>query len=220
MSYYILDIRDLRNFSIKRSWLFRYVRKLRLKSFGELEHIWIPLICHLTTILSSLSFIFFLLMKQASLEVATLTGLAMYTNIRIPFEAVHEEWCRPLERELNFASKMKKPEIKVQAHNSKENSKMNLKRIFSFIPNFLVQLIPLKGNPCFGQCPICLEGMYSAARITDCSHTFHSHCLRKSLEIIGDSCPMCRKPILDTLLGSEQIQTSEFDVLAYWHQHM
>ena len=188
-----------------------------MKSFGELEHIWVPLICHLMTILSSLSFIFFLLIKQASVEVATLTGLAMYTNIRIPFEAVHEEWCRPLERELNFASKMKKPEINVQAINSKDNSKLNLEKIFLFIPNFLGQLIPLKGNPCFGQCPICLEGMYSAARITNCSHTFHSHCLRKSLEIIGDSCPMCRKPILDSLLGNEQIHASEF---AYWHQHM
>ena len=141
----------------------------------------------------------------------------MYTNIRIPFEAVHEEWCRPLERELNFASKMKKPMLQFHRYNFKEAPETNLQRIGSYVQSFLRRLTGLKGNPCFGQCPICLEEMYSASRITDCSHTFHAHCLRKSLEIIGDSCPMCRKPILDSLLGEEEIQSSEF---AYWHQQM
>ena len=175
------------------------------------------MICQLTTILSSLSFIFYLLIHQTSFHVVTLTGLAMYTNIRIPFEACQEEWCHPLERELNFASKMKKPMLQFHTLNLKETTESILHRIGGYTQSFSKRLIGFKGNPCFGQCPICLEGMYSAARITDCSHTFHAHCLRKSLEIIGDSCPMCRKPILDSLLGEEEIQSSEF---AYWHQQM
>lgn len=196
---------------------FRYIRKLKLKSFGELEHIWIPMLCQLTTILSSLSLIFYILIHQTTFEIATLTGLAMYTNIRIPFEALQEKYCNPLERELNFANKMNRPSIQSQETNLKENYKSNSGNIFLCIFNFVGRLITFKNSPCYGQCPICLEGMHTAARITECSHTFHAHCLRKSLEIIGDSCPMCRKPILDSLLGEEQLQSSEF---AYWHQQM
>ena len=175
------------------------------------------MICQLITILSSLSLIFYLLINQTTFEIATLSGLAMYTNIRIPFESLQEEWCNPLERELNFASRMKKPSIQFQENNKKENSKAYLANIISFPLKLMAKLLYLNNNPCFGQCPVCLEGMYSAARITDCSHTFHAHCLRKSLEVIGDSCPMCRKPVLDSLLGEEEIQNSEF---SYWHQQM
>ena len=175
------------------------------------------MLCQLTTILSSLSLIFYILIHQTTFEKATLTGLAMYTNIRIPFEALQEKYCNPLERELNFANKMKKPSIQSQEINLKENYKSNCGNIFSCIVNFAGRLVSFKNSRCYGQCPICLEEMHTAARITECSHTFHAHCLRKSLEIIGDSCPMCRKPVLDSLLGEEQLQSSEF---AYWHQQM
>ena len=175
------------------------------------------MLCQLTTILSSLSLIFYILIHQTTFEIAILTGLAMYTNIRIPFEALQEKWCNPLERELNFANKMKKPYVQCEETNLKENSKSCKDNIFSCAFNFFGRLLNFKNSPCFGQCPICLEGMHTAARITECSHTFHAHCLRKSLEIIGDSCPMCRKPVLDSLLGEEQFQSSEF---AYWHQQM
>ena len=70
----------------------------------------------------------------------------------------------------------------------------------------------------FGQCPICLEDMWSAARITACAHIFHAHCLRKSLEVVGDACPMCRKPILANLYHEEQ--EMDYSEAAYWQQHI
>ena len=146
----------------------------------------------------------------------------MYTNIRVPFESLQEEWCQPLEREMNFASRMKKPKPNLSTNitfKTQDVEKSRLQRITSYTLGIFERLRPFKVPLNFGQCPICLEDMHSAARITHCAHIFHAHCLRKSLEIIGDSCPMCRNPILDSLLGQEvrDIQNSEF---AYWHQQM
>ena len=130
----------------------------------------------------------------------------MYTNIRVPYEVLLDEWCRPLEIELNFANKMKRP------------TTTNHKTEEKFVQKLFNRIKFLKSNPNFGQCPICLEEMSSAARITDCAHIFHAHCLRKSLELVGDSCPMCRNPILDGLVKEEQdIQYYE---AAYWQQHI
>ena len=47
------------------------------------------------------------------------------------------------------------------------------------------------------QCPICLEMTCSPA-VTRCRHAFHSSCLKKCLEIGGESCPMCRQPIFSS----------------------
>ena len=144
----------------------------------------------------------------------------MYTNIRVPFEGLQEDWCQPLEREINFASKMKKPKsiTKIKGQD-KFTGLSGLQSLMEHARWICTRLNIFKCTSSFGQCPICLEDMYSAARTTDCAHIFHSHCLRKSLEVIGDSCPMCRNPILDSLLSEEEryIQDSEF---AYWHQQM
>ena len=197
------------------------MKRLRWQSLGELEHIWIPMICQLITILSSLALVLYLLIVrfvyQSSFQVASLSGLAMYTNIRVLFEYLYEDWCQPLERELNFASNMKRP----KRSNNPERFESYRQEILHYIRIILTKASIIKENVCFGQCPICLEDMYSAARTTECSHIFHAHCLRKSLELIGDSCPMCRKPILDSLIGKEDVNDLlQYTDIAYWHQQM
>ena len=42
------------------------------------------------------------------------------------------------------------------------------------------------------QCPICLEDTLNAV-LTPCQHPFHSFCLRRSIEMNGATCPICRR---------------------------
>jgi len=43
-------------------------------------------------------------------------------------------------------------------------------------------------------CPVCLDEMH-VARITNCGHVFHSHCLRQCL-LRSPTCPCCRAKIM------------------------
>ena len=126
----------------------------------------------------------------------------MYTNVRTPCQVLLVEWCQPLEKEINFGKRMIRPTpaLNTTHYKSKEKYESRLPRMMSHIQEIFRRLNIIQRNPSFGQCPICLEDMYSAARITDCAHIYHAHCLRKCLRVIGDSCPLCRNPILDSLM--------------------
>ena len=179
---------------------------------------------HLSTILSSLALIFHLLIYQNSYHTGILAAIAMFTNIRVPFDTLQEEWCKPLEKELNFAGRMKKPAMSLRRcsehHDSDEGRKSRVIMIISYMKRFLVKIKLMHSNHRYGQCPICLEDMFSAARVTGCSHIFHAHCLRKSLEIIGDTCPMCRNPIMDSLMEKQENEDIQYSEFSYWHQQM
>ena len=156
---------------------------------------------------------------------ASLVALAMYTNVRVPYETLVEDWLRLLESEINFASRMKKPSAVMNATEDKLEEKfetkscVSLSKFYFYVSKIFEWLHIVKNKPNFGQCPICLELMYSAARMTDCAHIFHAHCLRKSLEVVGDSCPMCRNPVLDSLNQDDEEDTP-YSEMAYWQQHI
>ena len=56
-----------------------------------------------------------------------------------------------------------------------------------------------------GVCPICQEGLKEAVR-TDCGHLFCRACLAQHLEKASASgvrsCPLCRKPCSEGVLGA------------------
>jgi len=45
-------------------------------------------------------------------------------------------------------------------------------------------------------CPICLESISTEdSYITECNHTFHLNCIKRSVDSLNNKCPMCRSSI-------------------------
>uniref|UniRef100_A0A8C8B4I5 E3 ubiquitin-protein ligase Topors n=1 Tax=Otus sunia TaxID=257818 RepID=A0A8C8B4I5_9STRI len=71
-----------------------------------------------------------------------------------------------------------------------------------------------------GLCPICLKGMFNAAYINTCFHTFCFGCIRRWAAMTA-VCPLCRQPfsrILHTVRADDNYQ--EYMVSSSTHQQM
>ena len=47
------------------------------------------------------------------------------------------------------------------------------------------------------QCPICNEELTQDVRVLRCGHRFHNECIENALHAGYNSCPLCRRPIVE-----------------------
>ena len=59
------------------------------------------------------------------------------------------------------------------------------------------------------QCPICNEELTQDVRVLRCGHRFHNECIENALHAGYNSCPLCRRPIVEPEQEEEEEQVEQ-----------
>ena len=59
------------------------------------------------------------------------------------------------------------------------------------------------------QCPICNEELTQDVRVLRCGHRFHNECIGNALHAGYNSCPLCRRPIVEPEQEEEEEQVEQ-----------
>ena len=65
-------------------------------------------------------------------------------------------------------------------------------------------------------CPICLDAIKDdCVQLSLCSHKFHAECIEKTLDHLGESCPMCRASVDNDVINNYYDSIREISINSY-----